>query len=96
MIIILQSRKDSFEYRIEDLDGNVLMIFNDIDKAKLWLRVMRRQQYDENIWCNVPLIASEMQDLQNGTGVVRNFCVYQEKLVARDLPGENRPLLRLL
>jgi hypothetical protein len=42
MIIILQSRNGSFEYRIEDLDGNVLEVFNDIDEAKLWLRVTRR------------------------------------------------------
>jgi hypothetical protein len=42
VIIILQSRKGSFEYRIEDLAGNVLKIFKDIDEAKLWLRVMRR------------------------------------------------------
>ena len=42
MISILQSRNGSFEYRIEDLDGNVLEVFNDIDEAKLWLRVTRR------------------------------------------------------
>ena len=41
MIIILQSRNGSYEYSIEDLDGNVLEVFNDIDKAKRWLRVAK-------------------------------------------------------
>jgi hypothetical protein len=42
VIITIQSRNGSFEFRIEDLDGNVLEVFNDIDEAKLWLRVTRR------------------------------------------------------
>jgi hypothetical protein len=44
MIITLQSRRGSFEYRIEDFDGNVLKTFKHIDEAKEWLRAANAER----------------------------------------------------